>query len=190
MRTLTVLSFAATIGFSGMMNTATAHHPDRENQPVRPRVDVIGPVGNNMPTAYRRRFNRPRYWAGKIAYKIAPSSQEAMAWHRAEHHGYYEGEHPRMVTHYFYPKPYEAIKVGSRPAPKQSDENESSKTYSAENQTQGKPALARKTVADDQIASIEPVEASVAIEAEAFRRATSLNPSDLTPITLSESTSN
>ncbi len=91
-----------------------AHHPERETQPVHPRIDVIGPLGNRLPPSYRRMFNRPTYLGGKIAYHIAPSSQEAMAWHRAEHRGLYDGNCPRVVDLYFYPKPWEAMRTGQR----------------------------------------------------------------------------
>ncbi|TWT93846.1 hypothetical protein [Stieleria varia] len=92
-----------------------AHHPDRQSYPVRPRVDLIGPVGNNLKPDYRRTYNRPSNLMGKIAYKIAPSSQEAMAWHKAQHAGLYNGNCPRVVDHYFFPKPWEALRVGPRP---------------------------------------------------------------------------
>ncbi|WP_146516968.1 hypothetical protein [Rubripirellula amarantea] len=105
------LFLVASISTSDHVN---AHHPDRECQPVHERIDVIGPLGNNLPAGHRRRLNRPSYWEGKILYKIAPTSQEAMAWHRAEHKGYYECDAPRMETHYFYPKPYERMRIGSR----------------------------------------------------------------------------
>ncbi|TWT84011.1 hypothetical protein CA13_54850 [Planctomycetes bacterium CA13] len=91
-----------------------AHHPDRKCQPVHPRYDVIGPLGNRLPESYRRSYNRPTYLGGKIAYKIAPSSQEAMAWHRAEHRCAYDKCEGRRVPQYFYPKPWEALKVGAR----------------------------------------------------------------------------
>ncbi|MDV6033703.1 MAG: hypothetical protein F9B45_27140 [Phycisphaera sp. RhM] len=99
-----------------LTSVATAHHPDRESRPVRQRVDLIGPMGNRLPPSYRRVYNRPTYWGGKIAYLIAPTSQEAMAWHRAEHAGAYEApkKHMRLEQHYFYPKPYHALTVGPR----------------------------------------------------------------------------
>ncbi len=37
-----------------------------------------------------------------------------MAWHRAEHRGYYDCDYPRVETHYFYPKPWEAMRIGPR----------------------------------------------------------------------------
>ncbi|TWT93696.1 hypothetical protein [Neorhodopirellula pilleata] len=92
-----------------------------------PRIDPIPPLGTRLPESYRRQYNRPSYIGGKIAAKIAPSSQEAMAFHRAESLGLYDdngvkgfvnGKHcpPRRVEqHYFYPKPWEVLAVGPRP---------------------------------------------------------------------------
>ncbi len=91
-----------------------AHHPDKENYPVHPRIDVIGPLGNNLPPDYRRRYNRPSNWAGKISYYIAPSSLEAMSWHASQHRNAYKEHKPRTVMHYFFPKPWEALRTGPR----------------------------------------------------------------------------
>ena len=97
------------------LSSAQAHHPERESQPVHQPIDLIGPIGNRLPMGHRRRFNRPTNWGGKIAYYIAPTSQEAMRWHRATHQGQYECDAPRMVANYFYPKPWEAMRIGPRP---------------------------------------------------------------------------
>ncbi|MCC9655555.1 hypothetical protein [Rhodopirellula halodulae] len=90
------------------------------------RIDVIGPIGNRLPESYRRQYNRPTYLGGKTAAIIAPSSQEAMAWRRAEALGLYDnngvkglmhGKHcppQRVEQHYFYPKPWEVLTVGPR----------------------------------------------------------------------------
>lgn len=96
--------------------TAGAHHPDRKNQPVTPIIDVIGPLGNNLKPGHRRIYNRPSYIEGKIAYHIAPSSQEAMSWHRAVHTGAYKDPKKclRLEQHYFYPKPWQVLTVGPR----------------------------------------------------------------------------
>ncbi len=93
---------------------AGAHHPDFENQRVWPRIDVIPPVGNNLPMSYRRRYNRPTWLGGWIAYHIAPSSQEAMAWHDAVHERAYADHRGRLEKHYFYPKPWEGLRIGPR----------------------------------------------------------------------------
>ena len=106
---LLVLSAGVTV------TVAQAHHPDRAKQPVRPRIDCIGPIGNNLPPSYRRVYNRPTNLGGKIAYWIAPTSQEAMAWHRAKHRGAYARHLPRQEQYYFYPKPWESLQIGPRP---------------------------------------------------------------------------
>ncbi len=49
-----------------------------------------------------------------MAYLIAPSSQEAMAWHDATHRNLYKNHRPRIEVHYFYPKPWEALRIGAR----------------------------------------------------------------------------
>ena len=98
------------------LRSTMAHHPNKECQPVTPRHDLIGPIGNRLEPDHRRKYNRPSYWMGKIAYKIAPSSQEAMAWHRAVHSGAYESpkECMRLEKHFFYPKPWQLLNVGPR----------------------------------------------------------------------------
>ena len=109
MRWFTVATLIACLS-----STLFAHHPDKENYPVHPRIDLIGPLGNLLPPSYRRRYNRPSNIAGKISYYIAPSSLEAMSWHASKHRNAYKDHKPRTVMHYFYPKPWEAIKIGAR----------------------------------------------------------------------------
>ncbi len=109
MRWFTVATLIACLS-----STLFAHHPDKENYPVHPRIDLIGPLGNLLPPSYRRRYNRPSNIAGKISYYIAPSSLEAMSWHASKHRNAYKDHKPRTVMHYFYPKPWEAIKIGPR----------------------------------------------------------------------------
>lgn len=93
---------------------AAAHPPDWDRHGVTRRIDVIPPLGNNLPRSYAARYNRPAYLTGLISYRVAPTSQEAMAWHRADHRGYYRNHAPRMETHYMYPKPWEALAIGAR----------------------------------------------------------------------------
>lgn len=105
---------SALAGLILAVTPAIAHHPDRESHPVRRRVDVIPPLGNNLPLSYAAKYNRPSYLTGRISYWIAPTSLEAMSWHRAAHLGYYANHAPRMVTHYIFPKPWEALGVGPK----------------------------------------------------------------------------
>lgn len=107
----------ATLMGISMLTASSGHPPDKANQPIYPNIDLIGPLGNRLPISYRRRYNRPTNIGGRIAYTIAPSSQEAMAWHAATHRGDYECDRGRVELQYFYPKPYEALRIGSRPKP-------------------------------------------------------------------------
>lgn len=97
-----------------LSSTLLADHPDKANHPVHPRIDVIGPLGNWLPPSYRRRYNRPSNFAGKISYYIAPSSLEAMSWQASKQRDAYKDHKPRTVMHYFYPKPWEALRTGPR----------------------------------------------------------------------------
>lgn len=106
--------FAFPIVLLAATSVLPAQHPDRRNQPVRQPIDLIGPLGNRLPPSYRRTYNRPTYIGGKIAYRIAPSSQEAMAWQAAYRSGAYRDHAPRLERHYFFPKPWEAMQVGPR----------------------------------------------------------------------------
>lgn len=91
-----------------------AHYPDWKNMRVLPTFDLIGPLGSRLPASHRRKYNRPTYWGGKIAYLIAPSSQEAMVWHDMSHRDAYKKHRPRIEKHFFYPKPWESLKMGAR----------------------------------------------------------------------------
>lgn len=131
----------------GICTSLPAHHPDRARKPVYPRCDLIGPLGNRLPPGYRRVYNRPSYWEGKIAYCIAPSSQEAMAWHDAAHRNAYKNHRPRIEMHYFYPKPWEVLPIGARVAtePDDGEDYDIAETLSEINQ-------------DDTVDAPEPVE--------------------------------
>lgn len=110
-----VMRWFTVVALIGCLSTTLfADHPDKKNYPVHPRIDLIGPLGNWLPPSYRRRYNRPSNVAGKIAYYIAPSSLEAMSWHASKHRNAYKDHKPRTVMHYFYPKPWDAIRIGAR----------------------------------------------------------------------------
>lgn len=118
------------IGLLAALVTGTAGHSlagqPKPYLPVTPRVDVIGPIGNRLPPSHRRKHKRPTYLGGKMADVIAPSSQEAMAWRRGVALGWYKHSgitsvltHQRQPPqryeqHFFYPKPWEALKTGPR----------------------------------------------------------------------------
>lgn len=106
--------FTVSLLLFGLVTPALAHHPDREHHRIWPRIDVIPPLGVNLPMGYRRQYNRPTYLGGWIAYKIAPSSQEAMAWHDAVHQRAYQDHRGRLEKHYFYRKPWEGLRIGPR----------------------------------------------------------------------------
>lgn len=106
------------MGFIALMlsgETASAQFPNWKAKPVRPRIDVIPPLGNNLPYSYRARMNRPTYLGGRISYTIEPTSQEAMAWQRAWERGYYNDHAPRTETRYMFPKPWEVLGVNAKP---------------------------------------------------------------------------
>lgn len=81
-----------------------------------PRIEPFDWIEKLEPKNYRERYNRPRYVGGKIAYYIAPSSQEGMAWHEHKHRGSYRNHAGPVFKSYNYPKPWEALQVGPRSA--------------------------------------------------------------------------
>jgi hypothetical protein len=93
---------------------------------VYPYFDLIGPLGSHLPMSHRRQYNRPTNIGGKLAYCFNPSSQEAMAWHNARHRGLYKHHRPRTVMHYFYPKTWQALRVGPRTKTTGDDESAAS----------------------------------------------------------------
>ena len=115
--------FTCIVLLVGFLVPASAHHPERANKRVYQSFDLIGPLGNWLPPSHRRKYNRPTYLGGKIAYWIAPSSQEAMAWHDAAHRRAYKDHRPRIEKHYFYPKPWESLRVGGRVAKGEGDQS-------------------------------------------------------------------
>lgn len=114
MSRFSVSQFIAGLAVTFVAVNAMAHKPNRECQCVKPRVDVIGPIGTNLRPSYRRVYNRPTFLQGGLAYLIAPTSQEAIAWHKADHQGAYKNELGRIEPRYFYKKPWEALRRGPR----------------------------------------------------------------------------
>ncbi|MEM7479336.1 MAG: hypothetical protein AAF483_30500 [Planctomycetota bacterium] len=81
-----------------------------------PRPDILPYWIHAFPNEYRRTYNRPRFWPGYLASKIAPSSQEAMVWEENLRAGRYaERNSPARYKRYFAPKPWEVLQIGPRP---------------------------------------------------------------------------
>ncbi|MCA9194573.1 MAG: hypothetical protein KDB03_22535 [Planctomycetales bacterium] len=81
-----------------------------------PRPDILPHPIYDSYVEYRRAYNRPRFWSGWIAYKIEPTSQEAMVWCENYREGRYEKKHmPPVYKRYFAPKPWEVLPIGPRP---------------------------------------------------------------------------
>lgn len=86
------------------------------NHTADPRPDILAHPFYYAHTEYRRAYNRPRDFPGWLAYKIEPSSQEAMVWCENVRAGNYDSKHmPPMCKTYYYPKPWEALLTGPRP---------------------------------------------------------------------------
>ena len=83
--------------------------------PAMQRQDLFSHNLWNSHPEYRKIYNRPRYVSGYLAYKIEPSSQEAMAWQTNYCNGNYANQSGPLVQHYYYPKPWESLKTVARP---------------------------------------------------------------------------
>ena len=96
----------------GSVQHVSAH--DSIHKLMLPRVELFDWVERCELPSYRERYNRPRYIGGKIAYHIAPSSQEAMSWHENHHRGSYRNHAGPTVRNFRFPKPWEVLPVGPR----------------------------------------------------------------------------
>ena len=83
--------------------------------PALQRKDILSHNLWNSHPEYRLVYNRPRYVSGYLAYKIEPSSQEAMAWQTNYCNGNYANHSGPSVPLYYYPKPWESLKTVARP---------------------------------------------------------------------------
>lgn len=157
-RSLVLASLAAVVFSAIGSDPVNAHPPDKQHQPVHQRYDVIGPLGNRLPAGHRRKYNRPSYIGGKISYWIAPSSQEAMSWHRAVHSGAYKApkKHQYIYQQYFYPKPWQLLPVGPRPSSAAQAEREQQLQQEAENIEPGPSIIEPIPSVDEPAASPEP----------------------------------
>ena len=114
---LTILLFGLnSFGFAGDWLSGTYLDPALQRQ------DLFSHNLWNAYPEYRQVYNRPRYVSGYLAYKIEPSSQEAMAWQTNYCNGNYANHRGPSVPHYYYPKPWESLKTAARPDfPKQTE---------------------------------------------------------------------
>lgn len=95
---------------------SAAERPTLNKRTCDPRPDIIPHTWYHSLPEYRRTYNRPRYLSGWVAYKIAPTSQEAMVWTENVRAGAYDTKHaPPRYKRYFGPKPWEVLQTGSRP---------------------------------------------------------------------------
>jgi len=83
--------------------------------PALQREDIFSHHIWRSTPEYRQVYNRPRYVSGYIAYKIEPSSQEAMAWKTNYCNGNYANHRGPSVPYYYYPKPWEVLNTRARP---------------------------------------------------------------------------
>ena len=103
---------------SGVMKHAATKHNWFEGtylDPAIQRPDFFPHAISKSIPEYRQEYNRPRYWPGWIAYKIEPSSQEAMAWQTNYCNGNYKNRSGAFVPTYYYPKPWESLNTQPRP---------------------------------------------------------------------------
>ena len=95
-------------------NSLAAERPTFNNT-ADPRPDILPHPFYYAHAEYRRAYNRPRYWSGWVADKIAVNSQEAMVWRENVDAGRYNGKNcPPVYKTYYYPKPWEALQTGPR----------------------------------------------------------------------------
>jgi len=83
--------------------------------PAMQRRDFFPHTITSKIPEYRQVYNRPRYIPGLMAYKVEPSSQEAMAWQTNYCNGNYRNHAGAYVPEYNYPKPWEAMNTRARP---------------------------------------------------------------------------
>lgn len=112
--TLAVLLLASFAVTASADNPHPHPHPRWPMPPIGYKFEPIPPLGNCLPYSHRAKYNRPSYISGKIAYYIAPSSQEAMSWHEHVHRGSYKKHAGYIEDLYMYPKPWEVLTVGPR----------------------------------------------------------------------------
>lgn len=114
-----ILRSALLLGFSCYGLQASAGEPHQwlagtYLDPAIQRADFFPHTISRSIPEYRQVYNRPRNLTGWIAYKIEPSSQEAMAWQTNHCNGNYQNNASAYVPVYCYPKPWESINTRGR----------------------------------------------------------------------------
>lgn len=93
-----------------------SERPTLNPQTNDPRPDILAHPFYDSRPEYRREYNRPRYWSGKLAYHMSRTSQEAMAWQENYCAGNYAcPDMAPLCKHFYYPKPWEGLNTGARP---------------------------------------------------------------------------
>lgn len=111
---------AAWVGLSSSMPVCLAGEPHQwfagtYLDPAIQRPDFFPHTFTRSIPEYRQVYNRPRNLTGWIAYKIEPSSQEAMAWQTNHCNGNYQNNAGPYIPMYCYPKPWESLNTRGRP---------------------------------------------------------------------------
>ena len=83
--------------------------------PAIARQDILPHAIVSRIPEHRQVYNRPKYYPGKIAHAIEPSSQEAWGWYVNRVNGNYRKHAGRCVATYYYPKPWEVLNTAPRP---------------------------------------------------------------------------
>lgn len=98
--------------FAGLPTEVQAGRPYTDAADMRP--DILPHPIYNAWVPYRSAYNRPRFVGGYLAYKIEPTSQEAVSWKENYCAGMYGTHQPTPIKHYNYQKPWEALDIGPR----------------------------------------------------------------------------
>lgn len=119
-RFASILKSLVLVGISGVCSQAIAGEPHQwfagtYLDPAIQRYDFFPHTISRSIPEYRQVYNRPRNLTGWIAYKIEPSSQEAMAWQTNHCNGNYQNHAGAYVPMYCYPKPWESLNTRGRP---------------------------------------------------------------------------
>ncbi|MEZ6137276.1 MAG: hypothetical protein R3C53_20495 [Pirellulaceae bacterium] len=143
----------------GSALSTTAHAAERPTlrDTCDPRPDILAYHWYYNHSEYRRDYNRPRYYTGWLAHKIAPTSQEAMVWCENNRAGNYTEKHmPPMYKRYYAPKPWEVLQTGPRPDfPKANNKP----SYPSNSSSAEVPA-AEDSVTESPVGESEPIDLS------------------------------